>query len=366
MDAKAQKSHTERSATDTSLQAEREKTDVEIAKRVGEAEDEARRVVEQARDHADSVLEGAREKADDETARVGLDVGADTLSARASEDEAVVEGRDAADEKLEDESAEKERVAARLMGQVRRETNHHLDFERTLSDRSVASRDEFLAMVTHDVRGIIAAIGMSAEYLLALPDEGSARARSAEALRIGRLTARMNHLVEDLLDVVSMESGKLTVDSHPDDAVRCLDEVIEGFQLKALDQGIQLASSHPPGAVVARFDHHRVVQVLANLVGNAVKFTSPGGTVLLRLARHETELQFTVEDHGSGIPADQLSAIFERFSRASQIDRRGLGLGLYIARSIVDAHGGRIWAQSELGRGSSFHFTLPIDGVPSR
>ena len=114
------------------------------------------------------------------------------------------------------------------------------------------------------------------------------------------------------------------------------------------------------GPAVAGFDHDRILQVLANLVGNALKFTEPGGTIAIALAPFEDRLEFTVRDSGRGIDPKNIDAIFERFSQAAQLDRRGLGLGLYISRCIIEAHGGTIWAESEMGRGSAFHFTLPV------
>jgi signal transduction histidine kinase len=111
--------------------------------------------------------------------------------------------------------------------------------------------------------------------------------------------------------------------------------------------------------VPAILDSHRILQVLSNLVGNAIKFSEPGGIIELRLARIVGGIEFTVRDNGAGIAPEDTEAIFERFSQAGHPDRRGLGLGLYIARCIVAAHGGRIWAVSELGKGSTFHFTIP-------
>ena len=179
------------------------------------------------------------------------------------------------------------------------------------------------------------------------------------ARRLRRLTARMNRLIGDLLDVVSMESGKLHVEPVEDDAARLLAETMDAFGPLAAARQIRLHSEIGAGRVVARFDHDRILQVLANLVGNAIKFTKPGGSIALRLASTADEIQFTVRDTGCGIASDPIDAIFGRFSQAAQTDRRGLGLGLYISRCIVDAHGGAISAESEPGQGSTFHFTLP-------
>jgi signal transduction histidine kinase len=103
-----------------------------------------------------------------------------------------------------------------------------------------------------------------------------------------------------------------------------------------------------------------MLQVLANLITNAIKFTAPGGTVTVRGQRMDDELRLSVVDNGPGIAGSMLEAVFERFWQVGKNDHRGLGLGLYISRCIVDAHGGRIWAESRPGGGSAFHFTIPV------
>jgi signal transduction histidine kinase len=370
MDSKTPKMLEERSRTDSSLNAERQRTDHELASRELAVEEEADRVVEQAREQADSVLGAAREKADAtlEAANV-VGIPEDLAAARATEDEAVVEARDTADEKLDAERVEKKQAPSSPLSEERRETDDHLVFERAIADRSVASRDDFLAMVSHDVRELIAGMAMSADLLLTLPNEGAAGERTHdEARRIRRLTARMNRLVGDLLDVVSMESGRLIIDARPEDASRLLSEVLESTHRMAAARERRITSERPTGALVATFDHDRVLQVLSNLVANALKFTTPGGSIHLRLAPSEGGVWFTVEDDGCGIDANRLESIFERFSQGAEADRRGLGLGLFISRSIVEAHGGTIWVVSAPGQGSAFHFRLrrgPVEGARS-
>src|SRR4029077_12197518 len=111
--------------------------------------------------------------------------------------------------------------------------------------------------------------------------------------------------------------------------------------------------------LLGKFDHDRMLQVLANLITNSIKFTPPGGRIWIRGERAGDELRLSVSDTGSGIPGNMLETIFERFWQIGKNDRRGLGLELYISRCIVDAHGGTIWAESRLGEGSSFRITLP-------
>ena len=324
----------ERDDTDSKLRDERDRTDSELAKR-GSALD----------DNANDVLELARERADDLV----------TLTPQVAEERAT------ADAALEAERAAQRKAILRLLVLEREETDERLETERATADRAVASRDDFLAMVSHDVRDLLAGLAMSADLLMRMPADGVAGARThQEAMRIRRSTARMNRLIGDLLDVVSMELGKLEVVTERTAAAALLAETMEGFQIASAARSVTMTSEVPDGAVLATFDHERLLQVMANLVGNALKFTAPGGTIALRLARGEGGIEIEVRDTGCGIAGDQLDGIFERFSQAARPDRRGLGLGLYISRCIVEAHGGRIWAESQLGQGSTFHVTLPV------
>jgi signal transduction histidine kinase len=352
--------HPERTETDVSLRAERERTDEELGRLATARDKDADEVVELARVRADELLATAEKKED--ANGHGVDIKADLLdrmSARASAQDLVNEEQAVADDKLAAERAQLDRALSRLLAIERGETDGRLVIERDRSDRAVASRDDFMAIVSHDVRGILGAIAMSAEVLSNLPADGASAVRTqSEAQRIRRLTARMNRLIGDLLDVVSMETGKLSIQSTDQDATLVLSETMESFQLTAASQRVQLTSTTPAGQHRASFDHDRILQVLTNLVGNAMKFTPMGGTIAVHLTPVPDAIQFTVRDTGCGIANDRIEAMFERFSQASQ-DRRGLGLGLYIARCIVAAHGGAIWAESELGAGSAFHFTLP-------
>lgn len=349
----------ERRETDSSLRAERHKTDEQLAKRRSASEAVADDVVELARERADALLDATRQAADAQ-APAPAEPTDEVELARASEDEALLAERAAADDRLEAERSERKAALARLLSIEREETDGRLLTERARADHSVASRDDFLAIVSHDVRSLLSGMAMSTELLLRLqpPGEEGEQARG-EAHRIRRLTGRMNGLIGDLLDVVSMESGKLRVEPTEQDATLVLAEVMENFRLLASAKQIRMISDVPLAPVRAFFDHERLLQVLANLVGNALKFTSVGGCITFRLVRVPEGVQFTVGDDGCGIAADQLDTVFERFSQASQIDRRGLGLGLYIARCIIEAHGGRIGVESTPGSGSTFRFTLP-------
>ena len=353
---------TERVETDTSLREERDRTDEQLAQRSSLEEQSADQVVELARERADDLLEDARQKADATRGQNNRPAQIpDALStAREFEDEAVTDERAAADDQLAGERAEQRLARAHLVRLEREETDERLSTERAQADRAVASRDDFLAMVSHDARGILAGIAMSTDLLMMISTEGPDGERMhTEAKRIRRFTGRMNRLIGDLLDVVSMELGKLSVQASQEDATRLLNETMESFQRSAALRKIVITSEVPNSPVLATFDHDRLLQVLANLVGNAIKFSDAGGAIVLRVAPSSEGLEFTVRDSGRGIAEGDIEAIFERFSQAGHADRRGLGLGLYIARCIIEAHGGRIWAESELGKGSAFHFTIP-------
>jgi len=133
----------------------------------------------------------------------------------------------------------------------------------------------------------------------------------------------------------------------------------DAFHGVATAKGLALTIDVPDDPVMAKYDPHRVFQVLSNLIHNAIKFTPEGGSIRLRAAPVGGVCQVSVSDTGVGIPEGDLTSIFERFRQLDRGDRTGLGLGLYISLWIVEAHGGRIWAESVVGSGTTFHFTLP-------
>jgi len=190
-------------------------------------------------------------------------------------------------------------------------------------------------------------------------DEAAKTVITREGQRIHRYAARMNRLVGDLLDVVSIEAGRLAVVPQHEDATELLRETVDAFQSAAAAKKISLRTEVKAGTLLARYDHERILQVLANLVGNAIKFTPEGGRLDLFAESTGDEIRFGVRDTGPGIPSDRLLVVFDRYWQRTQGLHGGLGLGLYIARCIVEAHRGRIWAESAPGDGSTFYFTLP-------
>ena len=180
----------------------------------------------------------------------------------------------------------------------------------------------------------------------------------------------MNRLIGDLVDVQSIDAGKLAVSTVSADIAPIIEEAVATFQATAASKAVALTSERLEQPQMARFDHGCILQVLANLIANALKFTDPGGRVDMGSERADNFIRVHVTDSGRGIPADKLMAVFERFWQVKKDDHRGLGLGLHISQRIIEAHGGKIWVESQLGKGSTFYFTIPTspptDGPPSR
>jgi signal transduction histidine kinase len=194
-------------------------------------------------------------------------------------------------------------------------------------------------------------------------DEKGRRLRKA-AESILRATERMKNLIADLLDVASIEAGHLSVTRVSEDPNALVAEIIEVFTPHANEKALHLVNglADEPMPRVA-CDRARIFQVFSNLIGNAIKFTAGRGTVEVQRAMQAEgagEVAFCVRDTGPGIPADQLPRIFERYWQGAESDRASAGLGLFIVKGIVDAHGGRVWAESEVGKGSAVYFTLPV------
>jgi len=229
----------------------------------------------------------------------------------------------------------------------------------TEARRVETTRKAFVANVSHELRTPLASVKASVETLEggALEDPKASR----EFLeRISRNVDRMTRLVGDLLDLSRLESGEDSLNLESVDIYRPIKEAVELYKTQANDRGVELSVSSSGGLPPALADEGRIQQVVANLVENAVKFTPRGGKVQVDARSINGALEVTVRDTGIGIAPEHLPHTFERFYK---VDRSrsdtGTGLGLAIAKHIVQAHGGRIWVESNLGEGSTFGFTLP-------
>lgn len=227
------------------------------------------------------------------------------------------------------------------------------------AERAIQARDDVLGIVAHDLRNPLWNILMQAQLLRQRGTEPERRSRRP-ADAIERAANRMTRLIEDLLDITRMEAGQLSIEQAPVQAARAVSEFVEAQKPLASSTSLELRLdlAQDLGEVFA--DRDRLLQVLENLVGNAVKFTRPGARVTVGAAPRDDEVLFWVADTGPGIEAGDMPHLFDRFWQARKVGRQGTGLGLPIVRGIIEAHGGRIWVESQVGVGSTFFFTLPL------
>ncbi len=231
------------------------------------------------------------------------------------------------------------------------------------AQRATAARDVVLGIVSHDLRNPLNAIAMCARALHA-PETGGATALPDAATLAGTIeesAAWAQRLIRDLLDVAAIEAGQLSLERRGEDPGAIVRRTHATFAARAAASGIALRADAAPGLPRVHADAERVLQVLANLVANALKYTEPGGAIVVRAAPAGREVEFSVADTGAGIPAEHLPHLFDLYWHARRAARsRGSGYGLAIARGIVAAHGGRLWAESTVGEGSTFRFTIPV------
>jgi len=292
------------------------------------------------------------------------DMGRSPAERQAERDERLRLEREITDEAIKaerlraDAATEKERrhyqasakSSAELLSQ---EQESHQETKATLT-----TREEFLAIVSHDLRNPLNHISMAAQNLLEAPKDVKELASS-----INRSAGEMLRLIQDLLDIERIAVGKLTLHYEEHDVSAIIKEAVEQFKGDAASKEITLSAKPEDVCRYVVCDRSRVMQVLSNLIGNAIKFTPAKGQICVSCTRTSTggkEVQVSVSDTGEGIAPEKIKTIFERFSQINRQDRRGIGLGLYIAKMMVEEHPGRIWVESKVGEGSTFHFTLPL------
>ncbi|HEU4643109.1 MAG TPA: ATP-binding protein [Gemmatimonadaceae bacterium] len=228
------------------------------------------------------------------------------------------------------------------------------------AQRAIEVRDDVLGAVSHDLRNPLGAISMCATVLGAAPITPPARVRELADV-IGEAVEGMYRLIGDLVDAASLEAGRLSLERRPEDLMTLVARAMEMLRGAARDGEVEMVIELPERLPPVLADAQRVLQVLWNLLGNAVKFTPAGGRVTTRAAVDGGFVRVAVTDTGVGIPAEDLPRIFHRFwTRPRKGSAPSTGLGLAIARALVEAHGGRVWVESAVGRGSTFHFTLPV------
>jgi signal transduction histidine kinase len=233
-----------------------------------------------------------------------------------------------------------------------------LHLARARADGARRAHERVMEVVVHDLRNPLTAIKATSE---ALQGNAALEAHHRHRLKIiDRSVSRMESLIRDLVDAGHAEHGTLLMMIEKENALSIVDEALELQTPVARERGVILEASGPEEAIFVNADRHRLLQVLGNLLGNALRFTPEGGRITVRIDDHAPEkdrvVRFVVDDTGTGIKPEDLPHVFEQYWKG---DSKGTGLGLYIARSIVRAHGGDIGVKSEPGRGASFFFTVP-------
>lgn len=226
------------------------------------------------------------------------------------------------------------------------------------SQQAVRAREEVLAIVSHDLRNPLSAVSLGASLLQMSDALAEGDREQIETIVVS--AKRMSRLIADLLDVTRLEGGKRLPVERETVAVRDLvQEADDIFRSQAAAASISMEVEMDEDLPFVYADRHRVLQVLSNLIGNSMKFTPAGGRIRVAARRHRDDVLMSVADTGQGIPKENLGDIFNPYWQAKRTERMGAGLGLAIARGIVEAHGGRIWVESEQGSGTQFYFTLP-------
>jgi signal transduction histidine kinase len=370
------------------LQAERSHTDESLTTERGKTDESLFNLRKKTELETDAKVKIDRNEADQARAQSRTDTDSDSvLDHRVSEqrqfdDSAVHAERVSMDAALRHERKQKEAELSRFLDSEREDTDENLMRERQSSDThheqslkrfkeeaslhsatkaALTTRDEFLAIVSHDLRNPIGAVLSCSEMLLEDEKYIGTNPDSKYWIEFIKRNAQTSlRLISDILDMERFAQGKLELRPAFHCMQELLSEVAEGFVHAAEAKEIQLTVT--PSAIVKKVfcDRDRMAQVISNLLSNALKFTPELGSVTLRLEQLGDDVQVVVEDSGAGIAEEQKSHIFERFAQINNKDRRGLGLGLYIAKTLVEAHNGKIWVSSVPGQGSSFAFKMPM------
>jgi signal transduction histidine kinase len=231
------------------------------------------------------------------------------------------------------------------------------------AERARRMREQVLAMVSHDLKNPLNTVMLAADFMIneLVPADEEHRVQRSQLQAINRATHRMHRLIRDLLDASAAEAGHLTVVPAPHETYAILEEVREALGPLAAAKEIDFRIDAPAQLPLLQVDRDRLLQVLVNLGGNAIKFTGACGQVRLRVRVRDDGMEFRVTDSGPGIAPHDLPHVFDLFWQAPETAKLGTGLGLPISKGIVEAHGGRIEARSVVGKGSSFRFTIPLE-----
>ncbi len=220
-------------------------------------------------------------------------------------------------------------------------------------------KQEFFSIAAHELKTPITTLRLLTQSYRRAHSEGKNRPLDiSEVLMLDKELTRLNRLVNDIFDAERLESGKLSLHKTKVNLRDLIEDIIRQMQIIAPHHKIVYTKKR---LCILSIDADRVTQVVINLVSNAIKHSPPGSKISLKLNKNQKYVEVSVQDHGEGIPKDKLKLIFERFFQAHEHPKDGIGLGLYISKEIVELHKGKIWVESELGKGSTFYFTLPCD-----
>ncbi len=381
----------ERTKTDKSLGDERATTDSYIDEKTSNVETESNDLIKSNREIVDENLKLSRERMDlQENKNHKPDLASDrqsVLRERVLSDEAQIGSRREVDKVLAKERSKKKLIAESFLSNERSETDMSLSDERRSYDNctrseliilsrekselvitksALVTRDEVVAIVSHDLKNPISAITMSAE--MGLENLKKSNVDRDKLINLFDIILRsawnMERMVSALLDVQKMENDKIPVILENGDLASVVRECRDLFSAIVISKGLSLEIGADKNQYLTCFDHDRLLQVLSNLIGNAIKFSGRGKIISITCRKVEQGFEIRVQDQGCGIPADKSEEIFEKFSQLKSDDRRGLGLGLFISKRIIEAHGGTITVSSEVGIGSIFSIFLPAVILP--
>jgi two-component system sensor histidine kinase/response regulator len=240
------------------------------------------------------------------------------------------------------------------------EQYQQLQESEALLREAVQAREDVLAVVSHDIRNFLQAIKSGVQLLNKSPDKLSADAKAAIHSRMSSTVDLMGRVIADLLDMASIRNGRIEVVMQPEVAAQLISEAIAVHEPMAQQKGIRLLASCDVPTQVVSCDREPILQVFSNLLGNAIKFCRHGDRIEVVVRRVDDHVQASVSDTGPGIASEDLPMVFDAYWSGASNRRVGTGLGLYITKRIVEAHDGRIWIESEMGKGTTVHFTLPI------
>jgi PAS domain S-box-containing protein len=238
--------------------------------------------------------------------------------------------------------------------------NAESERQRKEAEAAVESRDEMLSIVSHDLRNPVNTVAMSAALLTDPDIQLSESDRRVQLDIIARSAQRMNRLIQDLLDVARIEGGRFTVSCQCEVPGTLVSEACDAFRHVAAEKLITLGCEIAPHLPDVHVDRDRIMQALSNYLSNAIKFTPEQGHVVIGASTDgDGGVQFFVADTGPGIPAEELPRVFDRFWQARRTAHLGAGVGLAVAKGVAAAHGGRVWAESAPGKGTTFFLAVP-------